>query len=278
MATKKSAATVTKLPQQPKRASSMRPGKASNRVKTRLVYVYGAPKTRKTGSCATLPAKWIVSDSNCIATLEALGRLPPGEDTYEVNSLLEARQVLGEMIQCAQDGSLGVDFVVLDSITALNDFHQEDIARATGQRFMGDNAKQNGWQQFNAEFGGLISDLTDLSQFVNVIVIAHAKEKFEAGKGSFSGLSLPPQMAEKAGRTANWLLYKTLRSTMALDGDAADEQTELVDLPNGGGQMKITSTLHTKPVGQWLASSNAKNLDAEESPDLLKLFEKEGLL
>lgn len=273
-------AAVTPLrpkPIKPRKPSSMKPGTGSQRVKTRLIFIYGPPKTRKTGSCSNLPnAKWLISDSNCIPTLDALDRLPPDEDVYEVGSLMETRGYIREMIEAAAAGTLGADFVVFDSITALCDFHQQDLARATNQRFMGDNAKNNGWQQFNAEFGNFLDDLTELSGLVTVVVIAHAREKQDSGKGAFAGLALPPQMAEKAGRLANWLLFKTLRSTMATDDDRNDDQNTLVDTPMG--KMKITSTLHTKATGVWMASANARKLEAEESPDLLVLLEKEGLV
>jgi hypothetical protein len=245
---------------------------------TRFIVLYGPPKCRKTGACSYVTgAKWIVTDSNSIPTLSALDRMPPSEDIYEISNLLEAKTLIGEMIDAASKGGLPVPAIIFDSVTAMNDWAQQDVAAATGQTFMGANPKQNGWQQFNSEFGSFIDDLAELSRHVTVIAICHAKEKMDASKGDWSGLNLPPQMALKVGRTANWVLYQSIRAYSAEKGAKSDGCVTITELPNGTAQA-LECIIHTQNCGMWIAGANARNLLPEEPADMAKLLAKEGLL
>jgi len=266
---------------------TLSPGMGSKRSETRFVVVYGAPKCRKTTSASTLPkrTKWIVSDSNCVPTLKALGRMPSDPDIYEVVGLtgdprsgsLGAHDLVEEMIAAATDGNMvDVPAVVIDSVTALCDWHQQDVAKATSQRYMGENPKNNGWQQFNSEFGAFIDAVAELSRHVTVVMIAHAKEKADAAKGDWNGLNLPPQMALKLGRSANWVLFQSISSGAVTEGTVEDDFTQIVT--TGRGEKRaITVTIYTANVGLWIAGVNAVQLGPEEPADLLKLFQKEGL-
>lgn len=261
--------------------SLMEPGKGSERINSRFIIDYGAPKSEKTTAASYLEgAKWIVSDPNCIPTLDALGRLPPDEDIYEVSSVPAAREVLGKMIDvCKTHGAkgLGCTAVVADSLTQFQDWHEQDVAQATNQRFMGDNKKEGGWQQFNAEFGAFIDDLGVLSRYITVVAIAHAKEKnMDASKGDWAGLNLRPQMALKAGRTANWVLYQSKR-TIAVDSSFKGDEFTRVEKDKDGKSIGTEVIIHTRPVGFWMAAVNAKNLRAEEPANLAELLRKEGL-
>lgn len=265
--------------------SKMKPGKASRRVRSRFIVLYGAPKCRKTSSASTLnPArtKWIISDSNTIATLVALNRLPPDENIYEVTSVPQGREVIEEAIGICEsaDGpeALGVDTFVVDSGTAFSDWHQQDIARMTGQRFMGDNSKNNGWQQFNAEFGQFLDSLATLSKHVNVVLICHAKEKADLSKGEWAGLNLSPQMSLRAARGANWVLYQTCRDLVVDENQKEDAFIQNVVVERDGTRKGKEVVINTMTAGVWIASVNARKLKAEEPGDLQALLEKEGLL
>ncbi len=277
-AAKKGAAT----PVVPNSVSLMEAGKGSTRVKTRLIVLYGGPKVQKTGSCSTIKgAKWIVSDPNTIPTLDALDRLPPDKDIYEVTSLKETRAVILKMLEvCEKNGpeALGCTAVIKDSATQLVDWHQQDVARETNQRFMGDVKNNNGWQQFNAEFSAFIDDLGLLSKYITVIVICHAKEKMDLSKGDWAGLNLPPQMALKMGRTANWVLYQSKRSYTAGEKDKPDEYVRLSEPDQNGVRKAVEVVIHTETNGLWLAAANGRNLKAEEPGDMAALLRKEGLL
>lgn len=262
--------------------SKLRPGKGSKRAKTRLITIYGLPKTRKTTSCANLPAgrtKWIAADSNCCATLDALGRLPHEDDLYEVGSLLDAVQLTNEMLDLAEaegPDALGIDFLVVDSITQFSDWHQQDIAKETVQSFLGERAGE-GWQKFNAEFGKFLDNLASLTRYVTVIVIGHMKESAGKKKGTYATLSLPPQMAEKLARLTNWLLFKTFEEKLEVaDGFEGDEYISVEEVR--GEKRYYESVLHTRSMGKILASVNSFKLLAEEPGDLTKLLEKDGLL
>ncbi len=261
------------------KASLMEPGKGSKRVQTRVVYIYGPPKVGKTYCVASLPpddTKWIVSDSNCVPTLASADRLPPEENIYEVGTLMEAKSIVDKMITAAEQDGLGASYVVLDSITALADFHQQDVAAGTSQRFMGDNAKNNGWQQYNSEFGSLLDLLAVLGRYVTVVIVAHAKEKAEMAKGQFNGLNLSPQMALRAGRTGNWILYLECSTQSADDEDDEDDFTQITKGPLG--REKIRRVIRTTPYGGMFAATNSmRPLEPEEPANLAKLLEKAGL-
>lgn len=260
-------------------AEGVEPGTGSERTRTRFIVLYGAPKTRKTTACRRLKrAKWIVSDSNCIPTLDARGAMPKDEDIHEVNSVADAKVVVEGMIAAAAAGKFWVPAVICDSFTQLSDWLQQDVAKKNNQTFIQVTSNTNGWQEFNAEFGGLIDAFAELSRFVNVIIICHAKEKADPKKGDFSGFNLPPQMALKLGRVANWVLYQSMFAEMVGSGTTVepDEFTDVVPVP--GGQMKVTTTIHTVPVGLWMAGVNGRNLQAEEPADLAMMMAKEGLL
>lgn len=285
MAEKKKGKTATSSPEKSEAIpsnSKLRPGTGSKRNKTRFIVIYGQPKTRKTTSCANLPmgrTKWIASDSNCVATLDALGRLPHNDDIYEVGSLHEAQTLTNEMLDlCEREGAdaLGIDFLVLDSFTQFSDWHQQDIAKETNQRYLGEQAGM-GWQQFNAEFGKLLDNLALLTRYVTVIGIGHMKESAFKKKGTNATLSLPPQMAEKLARLANWILFKTFEEKLEVaDGFEGDEYVSVEEIR--GEKRYFESVLHTRPSGNVIATVNSFKLLAEEPGDLLKLLEKDGLL
>ena len=269
--------------------SKMTPGTGGKRSTKRFVVVYAPGKVGKTTAASNLRAKWIVSDPNALPTLQALGRLPHPDDIYEVTSLAGARKVASEMLKvCEEHGGagLGCEAVVVDSITQQLDWHQEDVAQQTSQRFLGDNQKNNGWQLFNAEFGLLIDDLVRLAQYVHVVALCHANPKADPGKGQWAGISLNPKMAERLGRSCNWLLYMTSRDMSASEGAKVAKDDPYVSVldgradTNGDPTKRYTERiLHTVPVdGGWHASAAGKNLKAEEVPDLVTLLEKEGLL
>jgi len=266
----------------PPSKSKLRAGTGTKRNKTRFIVIYAQPKTRKTTSCANLPlgrTKWIASDSNCVATLDALGRLPHNDDIYEVSSLNEATSLTAEMLDlCEREGAdaLGIDFLVLDSFTQFSDWHQQDVSKETGQRYLGEQAGL-GWQQFNAEFGKLLDNLASLTRYVTVIGIGHMKESAFKKKGTNATLSLPPQMAEKLARLANWILFKTFEEKLEVaDGFEGDEYVSVEEIR--GEKRYFESVLHTRPSGNVIATVNSFKLLAEEPGDLVKLLEKDGLL
>jgi len=285
MVEKKKKATAKAVPEKqdaPASNSKLRAGSGTKRNKTRLIVVYGQPKTRKTTSVSTLPlgrTKWLAADSNCVATLDALGRLPHNDDIYEVKSLNEAVELTNEMLDLAETApdALGIDFLVVDSFTQFSDWQQQDIAKETAQQFLGERAGE-GWQQFNASFGRFLDNLASLTRYITVVGISHMKESAFKKKGTNATLSLPPQMAEKLARLANWLLYKTFEEKVDVaDGFEGDEYISVVE--TRGEKRYFESILHTQPVGNAVATVNSFKLLAEEpGDDLTKLLEKDGLL
>lgn len=263
--------------------SKMKPGSRALRAEKRLIVLYAPPKTGKTTALRNLKAKWLVADPNCIPTLAASGKMPPDEDTYEVSSLAEARTVTADALDvCEKHGpaALGVDAFVIDSLTQLQDWHKEDVAVSTSQRWLGDNMKNNGWQQYNTEFGRLVDDLVRLSRFVHVIGVCHAAPKPDLNKGQWAGLSLNPAIAERVGRSVNWLLFMSARElTEAEAKEFEDGDPFIQKMKIRGGFKYIERTIHTTPVGgAWHAAVNATKLGAEEPPDIQAMLEKEGLL
>lgn len=279
MATKK--ATALRVVASP---SKLKPGTGSRRVKTRFVVLYGPPKARKTTSASTLNTartKWIVSDSNTLPTLAYLNRVPPDENIYEVTSVPEARAIVEEAIELAEKegaDALGVDSVVVDSATQFADWHQEDIAKMTGQRFMGENSKNNGWQQFNTEFGQFLDRLAMLARHVNVILICHSKEKVDFSKGEWAGVNLSPQMALKTGRLANCVFYQTCKDIVVDEKVKPDDFIQNIVENRDGSRSGKEVIINTQTTGLNIASSNISGLAAEEPGDLQKIFEKGGLL
>ena len=251
-------------------------GTGSTRTKTRFVAVYGPPKCRKTTACSTIKgAKWLISDSNAIPALDSLGRLPPDDDIYELTSVDEACDIALKLADAAAAGKLKIPAVVLDSMTQFSDWHQQDIAQATGQQWLGQDAKNNGWQRFNQTFFKLIDALVTLSKYVNVIAICHAKEKFEASKGDFHTLNLPPQCATKLGRSINWMFYVTLRSTLATGSEKASKFIEIVKTADGN--RVVEHAIHTQPMGLWPASGDPR-LDLMEPGDMNAILRKVKLI
>lgn len=275
--------------------SQMPKGSGSRRVQTRHITVYGAFKTRKTGSLSNLPmgrTKWIASDPNCIPTLTALDRLPHPDDIYEVNSLDALRELLEATLKLAEDAVtegkdprkvLGIDFFVLDSWTQFADWHQQDVSKATGQRFLGDNDKDNGWQRFNAEMGACLDLWAALARYVTVIGIVHAKEKFDKKKGEYASFSLSPAMAQKLGRLSNWILLKGLDEVIDDDKRAealANPEDPFYSIGEDRGEKVIyEDVFYTRPTNGWVASVNSLKLGAvEPGKDIRLLLEKDGLL
>lgn len=253
-------------------------GKGTKRTKNRLITISGFPKTRKTTSVSTLPlgrTKWIASDSNCAATLEALGRMPHPDDFHEVSSLEEATHLTNEMLDAAEAGEdLGFDYLVADSLTQFSNWHQQDISKNTNQSYLGEQAGQ-GWQQFNADFGKFLDNLAALTRYVTVVMIAHTKAGFEKKKGGNASLSLPPQMAERVAQLSNWILYKTLEEKVETEGLEADEYISITEVR--GEKHYFESILHTQPSGPIIATVNSFKLLAEEPGDLYALLKKDGL-
>lgn len=216
---------------------------------------------------------------NCVSTLRDLNRLPADEDIYEVGSLAEAREFISDCLKTVDahgPDSLGCTAIVVDSITQFADWHKEDVARATGQRFLGDNDKNNGWNHFNAEFGYFLNDLASLSRYTPTIIIAHAGQKLDTKKGAWAGISLPPQMSEKLARLANRVLYQAIREYTAEDGKVGDEFVS-VEKRSDGSTRAVEVIIHTRPVGAWIASA-PPHYAPEEPADMAKLLEKDGLL
>lgn len=275
--TTKSEVPASSTPRIARNVSGMEAGNGAERVKTRLIALYGAPKCRKTTAVSGIQgAKWIISDSNCIPTLDALDRLPHGDDTYEVDSVEAARIIIEKMITAAEAKKFSLSAVVLDSITQFSDWLQQDVARDTNQSFLGENIKNNGWIQFNSQFSAFLDAIALLSRYVNVVAICHAKEKPDATRGDWNGLNLPPQMAQKLGRIANWVLYQSIRSYEAAAGTVSDEYVTVTEV---NGKLRATEVvLHTQNLGLWIAGANAKSLGPEEPADLAQLMRKEGLL
>lgn len=277
----------------PPTKSALEAGTGSHRAGKRFIIIYGPPKARKTTSVSKLHGrrvKWLVSDSNCIPTLEALGRMPAPSDIYEVKGLQEAKDLCVKILNVAEEhgpDKLGFDLFAVDSITQFFDWHQEEVARVTTQRFMGENDKNNGWQQFNAEFGTFLDLLAQVAQYVTVIAIGHAKDKPQGGK-DWAGLNLSPAMSIKAGRLANWILYQTISSSSigepTADDLISDAFVTAKKMPDGSA--KLTEVIiHTTPVGPFIASVNSRFkedgttvLDDEEPGDLDYILVKEGLL
>ena len=262
--------------------SKLTPGKGTKRKKTRFIGMFGVPKTRKTGSCSTLPrgrTKWLISDPNCIPTLEALKRLPHDDDIHECQSLTEALAFTNEALDLAEkDGAdaLGIDYLVVDSATQFSDWHQQDIAKQTNQSFMGETKENNGWQQFNAEFGRFLDNLAKLTSYCTVIVIGHIKESAFKKKGQYASLSLPPQMAEKLARLTNWLLYKTFDEI--IENTETLEANDFITVEEEGETKRFfESVIWTKPVGNILASVNAPEMNTKEPGDLYKMLQKANL-
>jgi len=305
---KKKAAAGSSAPVIPSIAASsgsgFNPGKKALRSGKRFIVLYGYPKVRKTTAVSTLHGrrvKWLISDSNCIPTLEALGRVPHPDDTYEVTNLLEAKQLLQQLLEYARaNDGLDFDALVCDSVTQYFEWAQVEAARQTNQRFLGDIKDNNGYQLFNADFGEFIDLLTQVSQYVHVVAVAHAKEApgddkartaFKK-KGAYAGLNLSPAMAAKLAQKVNWILYQTLeiRYVEESEPDAlmSDAFITAEKLPNG--TIKHTETIiHTAPTDLYMGSANTKmmvgedgtlkaNLEGEEPANLDLIMVKEGLL
>lgn len=279
MAAKKPTAPKPKNVEVAVASNSKFKGKGSKRTKNRLILITGFPKTRKTTSASTLPlgrTKWIASDSNCAATLMALGRMPHDDDFHEVGSLAEAIQLTNEMLDTAEAGEpLGFDYLVCDSLTQFSNWHQQDISKDTSQSYLGEKAGE-GWQQFNADFGKFLDNLASLTRFVTVVEIGHTKVGFEKKKGANASLSLPPQMAERAAQLANWILYKTLEEKLEMpEGAEADEYITVTEVR--GEKKYFESILHTQPSGNIIATVNSFNLLSEEPGDLYAMLKKDGI-
>lgn len=270
--------------------SKLRKGSGVASAGKRIITIYGAFKTRKTSSLRNLPAgrtKWILSDPNAVPTLVALDRLPHADDVYEVRSIEELRNLLEEMnTLCETEGpeALGIDFLVIDSYTQFSEWHQQDVAKSTGQRFLGDNNQNNGWNQFNAEFGACLDLVAALRRFITVIGIVHAKPKWDAKKGAFAAFSLSPAMSEKLGRMSNWILLKTFEEVIDDDKkkyaiDHPEDKRYTVEHLESGDTLVYEDIFFTRPTSGWIAAINSLKFAHEEpGDDITALFEKDGLL
>ncbi len=294
--TKKTSSTSSEAAPAPKSKSKLPAGKgAALKSNTRIISVYSVPKTFKTTAVSTLPlgrTKWLVSDPNCIPTLQSLGRLPHPDDIYSFPNLVALKEWLEGALKLAKEEgpeALGIDFLVLDSSTQFSDDYQREWAAETGQKFLGDNKSDNGWQGFNAMFGAVLDLLAALKEFVSVIIISHAKPKLDLKKGEYSGFSLSPAMAEKLGRLSNWVLFKTAEEIIDEDEkkrimtEKADSPWYIIirdpDAPDDVDRTKVLLTVfHTRTVSGWFASVEKGPLAPEEpGTDIMLLLEKAGL-
>lgn len=298
MAPKKSKAATEAAPEVDEALpsiSELPKGGGTLRENTRVITIYGPAKCRKTTSLSKLPrgrTKWLMSDPNCAPTLRALNRLPHPDDIYELNTLDALRKFLEATLQLAEktveEGRdvrkvLGIDFMVMDSWTQYADWHQKDTAEATGQRFMGDDEKNNGWTRFNAEFGACLDLWAALGRYITVIGIVHAKDKFDRKKGEYASFSLPPQMAQKLGRLSNWILLKDFNEVV--DDTRKDEAFQNPDDPffsieeDRDQKLVFEDIFYTRPMNGYIASVNSMAFKASEpGKDICLLLEKDGLL
>lgn len=269
--------------------SNLPAGKGSTRANTRLIGIYGPPKTGKTTSVAYLPmgrTKWLVSDSNCGPLLEALDRLPAAEDFYEITSLQEAVDFLKAALEEARNNGkdgLGIDYLVVDSLTQFFEWAQRDVAAETGQRFLGERKgwDSNGYQQFNALFLEFLDLLTSVSKYITVACIAHSKELYEKQKkGEFGGLNLGGSMAIAFGRKCNWLLLKTLE-VLADDGVVTEDDMTTKSVDDKGLTIFTRSSLLTRSTFDgYTATANLKEQNRVRGAwpgDLRVLLKAEGL-
>lgn len=260
--------------------SMLEPGKGSQRVNTRFIVAYGGPGAGKTTAASTLKgAKWLVSDSNCVSTLQSLDRLPPDEDLYEISSLTEARMWLSKALDVAATNgpeALGCTAVIADSVTQFSEWHKEDVAKMTNQAFLGER-KGDGWQRFNAEFGGFVGDLASLSKYITVVVIAHSKEKSpDFAKGQWAGLNLSPDAAFQLSAKANWILHLAARTRLVDKGTQGDEFTTIREQP-GEFWEADERALYTVPHDNWMVKAPYGTFNDRELPDLAKLLAKVGM-
>ena len=280
--------------------SKLRKGTGSRRETNRIITIYGPFKTRKTGMCRNLPrgrTKWLISDPNCIPTLRALDKVPHADDVYEMTSLTDLVDFLEEALKMAEDAvvegrdpneELGIDFLVLDSFTQFSDWHQQHIAASTGQRFLGDNEKENGWQLFNAQMGRALDCWAALSRYITCIGIVHAKSKVMKNKGEYAAFSLSPAMSERLGRLSNWILLKDFveviddaerEKAISEKDDPPVDSPYVVEADGDEGFKVYKDLVYTRPVGAYVASANSpKLLPTETGYDLCYLLRKDGLL
>lgn len=290
MASKKKEASAPTRTQHVASVSSLPPGTGTNRVSTRLIGIYGPPKSRKTGSCAYLPmgrTKWLVSDSNCAPTLDALDRMPAPDDFYEFKTLEEIIDWLRAFCtMAASDGTdvLGIDYLVVDSLTQYAEWAQRDIAEATNQSYLGEKKgwDENGYQAFNAKYLTFLDLLATAARYVTVIAIAHSKElKEKQKKGEFGGLNLSGQMSTAFGRKCNWLLLKTFE-VLGDDGSTAeDEMTQKVTEPDGTVVFERSILWTKSTVDGYTATANLKAANRERARwpgDIRVLLRAEGLM
>lgn len=282
MAAKKVAAPQ----QRSNRTSKLEPGTGSSRTRTRFIVLYGGPGTGKTTACSKIPdAKWLVTDSNCVPCLQANGQLPPEENIYELKSLMEIREWTEKALAVAKEHgaeALGCSCIILDSITQTSDWHKEDVANATNQTFLGERKGGEGYQKFNAEFGGLIDALASLSRYVTVVVVAHAKEKPpDAVKGQWAGINLSPDAAFKLSFKANWVIRQYARNYIVEKGTKGDEFTVVKDTGTDVWEAEERA-IRLTPGDGWMTKINTHTIKIEEewrvAPDMAKLLEREGLL
>lgn len=284
---KKEAASAPVRTQHQASSSSLPPGKGTQRIETRLIGIYGPPKSRKTTSVAYLPmgrTKWLVTDSNCAATLYALDRMPAPEDFHEVEDLAQATEFLEKAIEVARtEGpeALGIDYLVNDSLTQTFEWGQREVAEATGQQFLGQKKgwDSNGYQEFNAKFLRYLDLLATLSRYITVICIAHSKELFEKQKkGEFGGLNLGSS-STAFGRKCNWLLLKTLE-TLADDGTISeDAMTKRIE-EGGLVTFERSCLLSRSTIDGYTAVANLRPQNRERSMwpgDLRVMLKAEGI-
>lgn len=269
------------------RAANLPVGGGALRTGRKIVAVYGTYKVRKTGGIGqSLPdADWMVSDSNCVPTLEELGVLPPPERLHEIENLEHGCEVIDKYLNAGdenvkngqRDNPLGIPAFVTDSLTQISEWHQADTARATSQTYMGQNPKEGGWQKFNAEFIRLIDKLAELARYTNVVLVLHAKDKLDVSKGQYAGFQLPPAMAAKVGRTVNWILYQTLEREPFGESDKLLEGFDTVE-EGDDGKYRVRVAYHTRPVYGYSAVANGRLFRPIEPVDIGAMLRKAGAL
>lgn len=216
----------------------------------RYIGLYGPPKGRKTTACASLDARWIVNDKNCLATLEDQHPNVNNGKVHLVDGYAGALATAQNFLEVAESegaAALQCEAVILDSLTETYD----DLESITpGTDFKHWNAVIEGMKALN-------NVLTKLSKFVHVIVIAHAPPKADTAvekKGEWAILSITSKAAEIFARSFSWLVY----------------------IAGGSFDFK----LQVQPVGVYVAAASAKDVDLTKvvTGDLRELMVEANLL
>lgn len=272
----------------PKKAALPK-GTGANIKRTRLIVIYSAGgKQGKTGACSAIKgAKWVVSDPNCVHTLDVLDRMPGNDDIYMVSDFGGAQELLVQYLEAGDEaeGDLGIPALVIDSATAYYESLTNQVARQTGQAYIGarrEKGADNGWMSVINEWSKFVHNLTELSKMTNVIVICHGKERAEVeganstGKSEWHGISLGPKCAERLMNAANIILFCETKTSTYAEGSPVAED-EVVEATAKGTKVLTRRRIYTRPYGRWPAQGGTK-LNPHEPADMSKIMKKLGLL